>query len=44
VRKAEPRRLTTLWAITAYYRDNFTFTFTILAIEWTFKYAKIVPK
>jgi hypothetical protein len=23
----EPRRLTTLWASTAYYRDSFTFTF-----------------
>jgi hypothetical protein len=24
----EPRRLTTLWASTACYRDSFTFTFT----------------
>jgi hypothetical protein len=29
----EPRRLTTLWAYTACYRDNFTFTFTYVELR-----------
>jgi hypothetical protein len=32
----EPRRLTTIWASTACYRDSFTFTFTFLLIlHWS---------
>jgi hypothetical protein len=30
----EPRRLTTLWASTARYRDNFTFTFLIPFVDY----------
>jgi hypothetical protein len=40
----EPRRLTTLWAFTAYYRDSFTFFTLVFKILLSLVHKSTAPK